>query len=74
VHFPDVGRPHRIPVDVVDPGGRGRCGQERYLGGDAEQPAAQAVRTRRLRRISHPQTGGNENVTGGGDRRIRIGP
>jgi hypothetical protein len=74
VRFENVGGPRRIPVDAVDPGGRGQCGQAAYLGSDAEQPATQAVRTRRLRGIGHPQASGDENVTGGGDRRVCIRP
>jgi len=73
VRFGNVGGTHRIPVDVIDSGGRGQPGHETYLGSDAEQPAMQAVRTRRLRGIGHSQPGGDENVAGGGDRRIRIG-
>lgn len=66
----DVGV-HRFPVDVIDPGGAG--GRE-SVDGDAKQPAPQPVRTRQLCGVGHCQAGGNENVTGGGDCRISIGP
>jgi hypothetical protein len=72
LHSGNVGGPHRFPGDVIDPGGQ--PGHETRLGGDAEEPAAQAVRTRQLRGVSHRQAGGNENVAGRGDRRIRVGP
>jgi hypothetical protein len=65
-------RMHRVPVDVVDPGGQ--AGRETVGGGDAKQPASQPVRTGQLRGIGHSQPGGDENVTGGVDCRIGIGP
>jgi hypothetical protein len=57
---------------VIDPGGQAR--REPVADRDAEQPAPQLLRTRQLRGISHYQAGGNENVAGGGDCRIRIRP
>jgi len=63
---------HRLPVNVIDPGGL--PGHGTRLGCDAKQPAAQAVRTRQLGGISHGQAGGNENAGGGGDGRVCIGP
>jgi len=63
---------HRLPVDVIDPGEQAR--RETVADRHAKQPAPQLVRTCQLRGISHHQAGGNENVAGGGDCRIRIGP
>jgi hypothetical protein len=63
---------HRFPVDVIDPGGQAR--RETVVGRDAKQPAPQPVRTRQLRGISRYQAGGNENVAGCDDCRIRIRP
>jgi hypothetical protein len=63
---------HCFPVDVIDPGGQAR--RETVVGRDAKQPAPQPVRTRQLRGISRYQARGNENVTGGGDCRIRVRP
>jgi len=63
---------HRFPVDAIDPGEQAR--PETVAGRDAEQPAPQPVGARQLRGISRYQARGNENVTGGGDCRIRIRP
>ena len=69
---------HCLPVAVIEPGRRQRMyelpGHGTRLGCDADQPAAQAVRTRLLGGIGHGQAGGSENADSGGDGRVCIGP
>jgi hypothetical protein len=44
------------------------------VGRDAGQPGPQQIRARQFRRIGQCQAGGDEDITGGGDCRVRVGP